>query len=76
MSIATKCVCGRSISGICLGSIKGCSLIVRDLNNLFTVNDCTEEEKIKLKAFLFAIRHKDIDLVVLERIIKKYSHIL
>jgi hypothetical protein len=37
MSIATKCICGHSISGICLDRIEQCMLIIRT-NNLSNGN--------------------------------------
>jgi hypothetical protein len=77
MSIATKCICGHSISGYCLERVKKCMLIHRSGFDAFCLkHDCTEEEKKKLRAFLFAFRHGDIDLDMLERIIKKYDHLL
>jgi hypothetical protein len=78
MSIASKCTCGKSISGWCANTV-GCENTLTDTRSIlqfFSVHDCTETEKKALKAFLFAYRHNDIDTDMLERIIKKYSHLL
>ena len=72
MSIASKCTCGKSISGICTNA-PGCDLTIV---KFFTEHQCTNEEKKALKAFLFAYRHNDIDITMLERIIEKYASLL
>lgn len=66
------------MSGWCTG-IDGCRNIIRDARSImqfFSVHQCTEEEQKRLKAFLFAMRHNDIDFEMLEKIVKKYSHLL
>ncbi len=75
MSIAAKCTCGKSIS-FCIGG-EGCRWEKGvTLNEFFDKNDCTPDERKKLKAFLFAMRHNEIDFFMLENIVKKYSHLL
>jgi hypothetical protein len=78
MSIVAKCTCGKSISGWC-GGTKGCENSIVDARSImqfFSQYECTEAEQRALKAFLFAYRHNDIDVEMLEMIIKKYSSLL
>ena len=78
MSIVAKCKCGRSISGWC-GNTEGCENIMTDTRSFYefiSLHQCTEQEIKALKAFLFAYRHNDVDLKMLELIIKKYSVLL
>jgi len=37
---------------------------------------CSEEEAKQLSAVLFAMRYKDIDMLFLEKIIRKYEHLI
>ena len=75
MPIAAKCTCGKS-PYYCIGG-EGCRWEKGiSLEEFFVKNDCTDDERKKLKAVLFAIRHSEIDFQMLENIVKKYSHLL
>lgn len=50
--------------------------MIRTFDAFCIENNCTEDEKKSLRAMLFAIRAKDIDLNMLEKIMKKYADIL
>lgn len=73
MSLATKCDCGRSGS-YCTS--KDCPKMIRTLDTFFIENSCTNEERNQVKAFLFVLRHPNINWDAVENLIKKYEAII
>lgn len=73
MSIAAKCTCGKSAYH-CNG--KGDCLPINTFKSFTIHYNCTAQEINKLRAFLFALRHKDSDMDMIEKIISKYDHLI
>lgn len=46
------------------------------LLELFERENCTEQERKYLTAFLFAFRYSGLNMFMVENIIKKYIHLL
>lgn len=76
MSIAAKCDCGNPFTYCTGGSICQKSQHPKSFQQFVSENYCTPEEINKLKAFLFALRHKDSDIDMIEKIIAKYNHLI
>lgn len=76
MSIAAKCDCGNPFTYCTGGSVCQKSKQPKFFREFVSENYCTPEEINRLKAFLFALRHKDSDMVLIERIIARYDHLI
>jgi len=74
MSIAPKCICELN-SGFCIGG-PACKMPGKSLQDFFIENNCTDNERNQLKAFLFVLRHPNINWDALENVIKKYQSII
>lgn len=75
MSIATMCNCGAT-RGICMQLPTCPHNQGQSLQTFFIENNCTDDERNKIKAFLFVLRHPNLNWDALENIIKKYEDIL
>lgn len=75
MSLAAKCICGKS-AYYCNGNEECVNKVNISFQQFVSKNNCTDEEVKQLRAFLFALRHNDVDVIFLERIIAKYQDLL